>query len=228
MKPNPNKMSKLFIFPILCLFIFSCTSDDTSDDAIVLDPEEEVNFFGLEIGNKWEYHYYKRQGSGENVDYVFDNVTSTHEVIGISEIEGIEYFEIEVNANGVCAGCPSEGLSSQFLRLDNENLVDEDGNILFFIGDTIGDEIIINNYGNIDVVLSFDGDSQFESNYGIYDETVLNTIFAVNNDDGPDYNGLGLDVYHYAKGIGLVYRTISGLSSPLPSTKQYLVEFTTN
>lgn len=216
-------MARLIVTLLLSTAIISCSSDDAS----VNSEHEETNFFGLEVGNSWKYHYYKRQGNPENQDYIFDGVKSTHEVIGITEIDNIDFFEIEINTEGTCVGCPPEGISQQYLRVEDEQLIDEDGFIHLFVGTSVGEEqlqqIIVD---NINVMISYSGESQFDSDYGNYTNTFVNQIFGVNSNSGEQYSGN--DIAHYAEGIGLVYRTCSSVSSPDPSTKQYLVEFTSN
>ena len=216
-------MTRLIVTLLLSTALISCSSDDAS----VNSEHEETNFFGLEIGNKWEYHYYQKQVSSEDQEFVFNGTTSTHEVIGITEIDNIDFFEIEINTEGRCAGCPPEGLSQQYLRVEDEQLIDEDGVIQYFIGNSVGEEYLRQTFEDVmDVMIVYSGENQFESDYGIYTNTHKNLIYGIfTNTDEPTP---GNEIIHFVEGIGMVYKTHTGAGSANPSTKQYLVELTSN
>ena len=207
------------IVSFFSFFILACSSDDSNSYEL-----GEPDFFGLKIGNTWEYHYYKRQGTLENYTYIFDGAKSTNEVKGIVEIDDEEFFEIEISMEGNCGGCPPDGVSHTYLRVVDNKLKNDSGHILLFVGESIGQEKISSSSLYGDIIITYSGESSFESEYGDFPNVHNNNMIIVVGDT----QGLGLDSIKFVEGIGMVFRTISGASSPFPFAKQYLVNFTSN
>lgn len=86
------KNFKWISMAVILLMVFSCNSDDNSDEVIV----EENGFFSedvLKVGNKWVYKTYDNRNTiTEPANYEFTGKVDSIEVIGVTNVNGVNFF----------------------------------------------------------------------------------------------------------------------------------------
>lgn len=202
----------MYKYAFICVLalLTSCSSDDSND---LLNNQD--NFFALEVGNQWTYKFLSRQGS-QDENFIDNGKISIHTIVGKEEIDGFTFFKKEIEY----PNCDLCSVETVFLRQDGSKLVDNNGNIYFHKEKRFVD-ILSNQNDWGSVFLKYIGEDTFEIEDNIYN-TETNLIYAV-KPQGDLFPGD--DIIHYSPKIGLVFRTLSSVSSTLHSEEQYLIDF---
>lgn len=191
-----NKLVR-FLFYILIVSSLSCNSDDDSSDVIIKNQDE---IFGLKVGNQWVYKYYVLdQNNGE---YLFSGAIDEVSILGTEEILGNLYYKVQIFTSGNDSNnslIKQNGISINYLRVFEGNLIDNSNNIIFSITDfsehLISESMSINFYSrtNEDQVNIVVDAGEFDC--------YLQELYA-RNSDGEILPGISQLFYN--EGVGLI------------------------
>lgn len=136
-------MKQIFLY--LCLFtlFFTCSSDD--ENSI----NTESNFYGLKIGNSWNYKVYEMSSQTQNLEY--NGINRDITVIGIEEINGYNFFKLKTITSGSTNNHITfpNGESVDYRRVEDGALLDENDNVIF-VNNNFSERLVKeNDYGNI-------------------------------------------------------------------------------
>ncbi|AUC82357.1 hypothetical protein [Lacinutrix sp. Bg11-31] len=188
----------LFYLCILALF-FSCSSDEEENTV-----ESQSNFYGLEVGNSWNYKIYQRNSQTQTLEYY--GVDQDISVVGTENLFGNIYYKIKVVTSGVENNSfdTPNGEVFQYRRIEGDTLLNEN-NFALFVNDNFTERLIS------------------EEDWGdIYHQT-LEELATIEVDAGeficaemlefgknPEGEQLpGVNHIYYADGIGLISYSVS-------------------
>lgn len=210
-------MKRIILSLCASALIFSCSNDD--DGGCETGGTQANNFYALTVGNSWEYKNYIYNTTTQEYDY--SGVIDSVEIIGTQEIEGNSYFEFKTLTTGNDDDDPllnSNGERTELLRDSLGYLVLDTGVIKFTNNDFTERLLNEQDWGNTYETLQ-EETSEFTVEAGSF--TCVNSHrYAKSNPDGALLPGL--DKIYYSDGIGLIYETISFVSSNIPRVQRRL------
>ena len=213
-------MKYLVLSLFIATFLFSCKDDEqvNTTPTPIIEEEETLDLFPLELGNYWIYQVVKIDTLG-NEEILPANDTVT--VIGTRLINGEEYFSLEVgNFFGF-----EELATTIHVRDSSGFLVNSTGAVL--LSTTDFDEVVFS---------SETGPSRFEYTMESTPETVS---VPFGDFECLNYSGIVTDVYNedvppreqfrfYSDGVGLVSSNIFFFSSNNFTWERRLIDFNLN
>jgi len=192
----------------LCIsaLLFSCSSDD---DNQILKIQED-NFYALKVGNSWVYKNYRYNNATD--DYVDSGVIDNVSIISTQVINGEKYFEFKTITSGNINNSPLNGNLNgeqyELLRDSLGYLVSDTGFIKYTNNDY--SERVVQTYDYATLYNRLNpGTTTVNTEAGTF-ECLDMELYGVSPIYGPYPSR---DHYNYADGIGLVFNTISYISS---------------
>lgn len=207
---------------LLALVLFSCKSDD---ETVVEQRSEGDIFYGLQVGNEWNYDYFKVDANEELVN---TGVKQHVEITSESLIDGENlYYTLTKTTTGNsipsnCAICPDDGTEISRVRDSVGFLINLDGRILFSSQST--QEVVtgpLGHIGTINIQL-VPGTPQITVPAGTF-ETLDNEIFGrdiVGERFPSTYN------IYYSPGVGEIKETTGPVSTQNKLYEKQLVSYT--
>lgn len=203
---------------IFSLCIMACAlSCDSDNDAEPISPPQS-NFYALTVGNSWVYKNYKYDASTET--YEDTGVIDSVSIVGTETISGNTYFKFRRLTTGNDTNitfCNANGEHFEWLRDSLGNLTNEQGKVKFTNSDFSERLIQENSWGNMYEVLQ-SGNASMSLDSGTFN--CVTSERYLRNTDGEQQ--LGLDMFYYADGIGLIYDTSSFVTNPIHSIERRL------
>lgn len=205
-----------FIFLSISFLFFSCKNDDS-------DPQiEEANFYALNIGNNWEYEYFRRIGQSDEFESmgIIEDVLITETFV----IEGENFFTFQSTTTGndnLSQVAPENGVTTKKFRDSLGFLIDQNHSILYSsenLTDYLrSDEL----WGDIYGVLK-DGTETVVVPAGEFNCT-QNEIYVIVESTGN--MAPGRDRYYFKDGVGEIYKEYSSVSNPQHNWEKRLIRF---
>ena len=196
-------MMKRILFSLcFCALFFSCNSDDDSN------AESQSNFYGLQIGNSWNYKIYHGNSMNQDLDYY--GVNQDVSVVAIEDIFDDTYYKLSIVTSGVENNnfhIPN-GETIEFRRIEGGTLLNEMNQIVFINNDFTERLISEDSWGHI-FNQTLEELATITVDAGEF--TCTEMLIYAKLPDGEQLNGL--DHYYYADGIGLVSSSVSFVSS---------------
>lgn len=195
-------MKQIFLY--LCLFtlFFTCSSDD--ENSI----NTESNFYGLKIGNSWNYKVYEMSSQTQNLEY--NGINRDITVIGIEEINGYNFFKLKTITSGSTNNHITfpNGESVDYRRVEDGALLDENDNVIF-VNNNFSERLVKeNDYGNI-YNQTLDQLTTVTVDAGTF--SCVEMLVYVKSPEGDQFPGFNHT--YYSEGIGLVSYSISFLAT---------------
>jgi hypothetical protein len=184
----------------VCFFtcLFSCSSDDS------VTPEPQSNFYGLQVGNSWNYKVYERNFQTQTLEY--GSIQQDVSVIETEEIDGNTYFKLKTVTSGSSDTDNNfpNGETIQYRRIEDGKLLNEFSQTVFVNNDFTERLISENDWGNFYnqtleelATVTVDAGEFICTDMLVYAKTLEGEQLA------------GLDHTYYANGIGLVSNSVS-------------------
>lgn len=210
-------MFKNFSLLVLCLLVFACNSDDNIIPLEEEVAEEEVvdgGFYGLKIGNTYNYLGYKRDGNMADDLMQLNGIEFTVTITDTVTLDGEKYYERTFLTTGNDPNLsvfPLNGESFDYVRDSIGYLIDSEGKILFSSRSTEDYLLVDADWGDVFGVLEAEL-IDLETPAGVITCNV-NTVFAILEDTGETAPGRARR--YYAEGIGFVTEHMGGVSNPV-------------
>ncbi len=212
-------MKRILLSICTAVLFFSCSNDDNSSGINDVNAQAEANFYALKVGNSWNYKNYTYNNNTQEYDY--SGVIDSVKITGIQIINDNTYFEFTTRTSGNDNGnllLNANGVSTELLRDSLGNLVWETGKIKFTHSDFSERTLNEQSWGTTFETLQT-GINNFEVEAGTF-PCINSERYAKSN---PDETLLpGLDKIYYTDGVGLVYETLSFVSSNIPVVERRL------
>lgn len=212
-------MKRIILSLSVFALFFSCTNDDDNSVGSTGNSQAEAGFYALTVGSSWVYKNYVYNANTQEYDY--SGVIDSVKITGVEIVNNKTYFKFTTKTSGNDNNnliLNPNGTSTELLRDSLGYLVWETGKIKFANNDF--SERIINEYTW--------GTTYETLQAGINDFTVEAGTFSCINSEryaksNPDETLLpALDKVYYSDGVGLIYETISFVSSNIPAAQKHL------
>ena len=195
-------MKQIFLY--LCLFtlFFACSSDDENST------NTEPNFYGLKVGNSWNYKVYEWNSQTQNLEY--NGINQDVSVIGIEEINGYSFFKLKTITSGSTNDNITfpNGETVDYRRIENGALLDVNDNVIFVNNNFSERLVYVHDYANI-FNQTLDQLTTVIVDAGTF--TCVEMLVYAKSPEGNQF--AGLDHTYYSEGIGLVSYSISFIAS---------------
>jgi len=207
------------LFLTLFFLIISCNKDDNGSTSE--EQEADSGFFALEVGNKWAYHYFRR----DNETGELTNVGALEEVeiTGEEVINGETLYTVQINTsdpNNTCPICNNDPMLTTKVKDSLGYLVEVGGPIKFSSENTEDYIITDEEWGTVYRVLE-PNEVQITVPVGQF-VCKSNLRYAIlPNGERSE----GQDNLFYADGIGEVRQTFSTVNSLRILYEKHLVSY---
>jgi len=217
-------MKRIFLLIVVALIFNSCDSNDDS-------PVEELDAYGLKIGNSWEYKYYRYNcaSDGSIIDKVDSGVVEKREVVGTEEINGVQYFKLKYDVTGVDSSntflFPENGVSYKYFRNEGDELIEYiNGDEYFrFSYANYNEQLVsVNDWGDIYIKLN---EELVPIGVGLNSLDCFEMEIYAKNSDGVRFPGTSYEYYYPS--IGFV-KSIIAFSSGSVIGEGILVSYNIN
>jgi hypothetical protein len=212
-------MKRIILSICATALFFSCSNDDDNSGCNEGTTQAEANFYALKLGNSWTYKNYTYNNNTQ--EYEYSGVIDSVKITGTEIINDNTYFEFTRrtsgnNSNNVLLN--PNGTSTELLRDSLGYLIWETGKVKFANNDFSERTLNEQAWGTIFETLQT-GSNDFVVEAGIF-PCINSERYAKSNPDGTLLPGL--DKIYYSDGIGLVFETVSFVSSNIPVVERRL------
>lgn len=207
--------SYALLFLSLSAILFSCSSDDSSGNL-----SEESSFYSLQVGNYWKYQWNKTDADGNPTEeWAIEEILVEEQ----TQINDETFFKLKITTideDGNCLLCQEDAVTYQWVRDSLGYLIDSENNIQFSSEDNSPILSSEDTWGNIYLQLQ-ENETSTVVPAGTF-SCLNNQIFAINQ-EGVEFPGR--DDRFYAKEIGWVRYTFSGVTTDFQIAEKVLVEY---
>ncbi|MFD2915402.1 hypothetical protein [Psychroserpens luteus] len=191
-------MKRILITVCLFTLFFSCSSDDDNN------VEPQSNFYGLAVGNSWNYKIYERNFQTETLEY--NGIQQDISVIDTEEIDGNSYFKLKIVTSGSSDNdtyFPNDE-TINYRRIEDGKLLNEYNQTIFVNNDYTERLISEDDWGNF-YNRTLEELATVTVDAGEF--TCADMLVYAKNSEGAQM--AGLDHTYYSNEIGLVSSSIS-------------------